>query len=511
MSTRCGPRGSPLREHLSPAAAGRPTGPIPALIGAPVRSPSRHAGPSFAGPVGIRGRLCLSSCPSGVGRIGGDQWRSVVHQSDCETNPIRQKTLWRRSIRRGPRRASVPPDPPSFPAHPWESAVVRACPLNVWRACPLNVWRACPLDVWRVHPPRPVVVGVGRRQDRWRSVVGRSDCGTNPTRQNGLFRKRIRVAAVHRPFPGLPVGICSLVRHLRTSPWSVPARWTCGGSTRLCAWSLGSVVGRTGGDLWSAGRTAKRTQFVTRPYGAGPYDADLEERPFPSVRRRSLPSRANPPWSVSSRLRLSSLGSVVGSRPPPSGLCPRSTSPSSSICANRRNLRTLVVAVSRWPDRWRSVTVFAYGECPASQSSPVWEGLTGDSLLICGSPARLRNEPNSPEDLMEQVYTTRPEKSVRCSRCVIVPCLSVGIRRGPCLPAERVAGLPAERVAGVPAGRVAGLRISVRGRCGRSSAGSVEISGDLWFTSRTAKRTQLARHAAPSRARPPGRARDLAL
>jgi hypothetical protein len=39
-----------------------------------------------------------------------------------------------------------------FPAYPWESAVIRACPLDVWRACPLDVWRACPLDVWRACP-----------------------------------------------------------------------------------------------------------------------------------------------------------------------------------------------------------------------------------------------------------------------------------------------------------------------------------------------------------------------
>jgi hypothetical protein len=55
--------------------------------------------------------------------------------------------------------------------HPRTLAVVRACPLDVWRACPLDVRRACPLDVWRVYPSLCLVVGVGRRPDRWRSVA----------------------------------------------------------------------------------------------------------------------------------------------------------------------------------------------------------------------------------------------------------------------------------------------------------------------------------------------------
>jgi hypothetical protein len=47
-------------------------------------------------------RLCPSSCRSAVGRIGGDQWRSVVHQPFCETNPIRQNTPSAKWIRPGP-------------------------------------------------------------------------------------------------------------------------------------------------------------------------------------------------------------------------------------------------------------------------------------------------------------------------------------------------------------------------------------------------------------------------
>jgi hypothetical protein len=92
------------------------------------------------------------------------------------------------------------------------------------------------------------------------------------------------------------------------------------------------------------------------------------------------------------------------------------------------------------------------------------------SVAICGSPVGLRNEPNPSDRLAPQPHATRIWKSVCSSRPAVLACLSVGVRRGPRLPT------------------------SVPGRWGRSSVGSVQIGGDLWFASRTAKRTQFVRN-----------------
>jgi hypothetical protein len=55
--------------------------------------------------VAVGAHLCFSSCRCPVRRIGADQWRSVVRQSDCETNPIRQTPLRHNPIRRASGRA----------------------------------------------------------------------------------------------------------------------------------------------------------------------------------------------------------------------------------------------------------------------------------------------------------------------------------------------------------------------------------------------------------------------
>jgi hypothetical protein len=137
----------------------------------------------------------------GVGRWP-DRCRSVAicgSPIDCETNPIPPKSPMNNRLQRVPGTASAPLSRPSFPAHPWESAVIRACPLNVWRACPL--------DVWRVHPASPVVVGLGRWPDRCRSVAicgSPVDCETNRMRQNGRLAKPIRRAPGRASVPVYP-------------------------------------------------------------------------------------------------------------------------------------------------------------------------------------------------------------------------------------------------------------------------------------------------------------------
>jgi hypothetical protein len=210
-------------------------------------------------------RLCPSSCRSAVGRIGGDQCRSVVGRPDCETNRSRPKTLRTRSIRRGPRSASVPPDPPSFRAYAWESAVVRvpgrpSLPWTSICAHLRHVWtspssvagllrnepNSSHATLWQVDTTR------GRLAARTPRPRGSRRCGTNRIgAASGGLTVPVAVAFAVPPNPRRRPG-------LRES-----------GAARGAIPSEG--VSPTEGSLL-ASPSAKRTEFVRRARPADGYD-----------------------------------------------------------------------------------------------------------------------------------------------------------------------------------------------------------------------------------------------
>jgi hypothetical protein len=177
-------------------------------------------------------------------------------------------------------------------------------------------------------------------------------CETNPICQNTAFGKWIQAVSeagsAGRPFPGFPVGIWANRRTLWISAWSV--------STRLCPSSCRSAAGRIGGDQWRSvvhQPDCETNRIRPKPWPHAAIQHGHHDAPDSTVAaRRSPPIRGNPPWSVST------------------------------------TTLSVVVPVSRRPDRWRSVA-------------------------ICGSPARLRNEPNTSEHPVCQMDTTRPRSRRR--------------------------------------------------------------------------------------------------
>jgi hypothetical protein len=109
---------------------------------------------------------------------------------DCETNPIRQTLLSAKWIRRGREGALLPLRWPRFPAHPWQSAVIRACPPDVWRV-----------------PSNPPLPSPSVCADLCPSVAHNSACRSP--------RPSARASA-----SALAV-ICANLRHLRIPPLSV--------------------------------------------------------------------------------------------------------------------------------------------------------------------------------------------------------------------------------------------------------------------------------------------------
>jgi hypothetical protein len=129
----------------------------------------------------------------------------------CRTNPCDLRTPGGADCRTNPMSSWRPPSPPRPLTGLLESAVIRACPLDVWRV-PSNL-----------SSPSPSICANPRhlRTSPW-SVAG--SCETNPIRQNTSSTRRIRLASeagsAGCPLPGLPAAICANVCHLRTSPWS---------------------------------------------------------------------------------------------------------------------------------------------------------------------------------------------------------------------------------------------------------------------------------------------------
>jgi hypothetical protein len=130
----------------------------------------------------------------------------------CRTNPCDLRTPGGADCRTNPMSSWRPPSPPRPLTGLLESAVIRACPLDVWRV-PSNL-----------SSPSPSICANPRhlRTSPW-SVAG--SCETNPIRQNTSSTRRIRLASeagsAGCPLPGLPAAMCANVCHLRTPPWSL--------------------------------------------------------------------------------------------------------------------------------------------------------------------------------------------------------------------------------------------------------------------------------------------------